>query len=369
MKKLGLILLCMLCLVGCKTTKTDETYNRYDASSTSIGFDTLISLTAYTQDEAEFKEYYSLLANQLTYYHQLFDKYNDYDGLNNVKTINDNAGKAKVKVDQSLIDMLKCAKVYSEISNNAFDITMGSVLNLWHDAREASSANPKQAYLPDMNDLQEAKKHTGWDLIEINDDTNEVFISDEKASLDVGAIAKGYALQQVSIALQEAGLQYGFINGGGNVVFINDKLGEPWTIGLQIPDYNALQAKSLLSFYVDSSTSFVTSGDYQRYYKVDDVYYHHIIDPQTLMPAKYARSVTILCNDSGLADALSTALYNLSYEDGLAVIEKAKEMSGLDVEAIWVFDDTCLPQTKLDFIEKDNYYIITSENIKNSIKK
>lgn len=368
MKKIVLIILCILCLGGCNQT-SNPTYQRYDASSTSIGFDTLISLTAYTKSEDEFKKYYELMANKLTYYHQLFDKYHTYDNLNNVKSINDYAGKEKVKVDQALIDMLLCAKSYSELSNNAFDITMGSVLNLWHDAREAANANPDKAYIPNMEQLSEAKKHSGWDLIEINDETNEVFINDEQASLDVGAIAKGYALQQVSLLLQEAGLQYGFINGGGNVVFINDKVGKPWTIGLQIPDYNALQAKSLLSFYVDSSTSFVTSGDYQRFYKVDDIYYHHIIDPQTLMPAKYARSVTILCNDSGLADALSTALYNLSYEDGLKVIEQAKKVTGLDVEAIWVFDKTCLPQTKLDFIEKDNYYIITSDKIKSSIKK
>ena len=86
--------------------------------------------------------------------------------------------------------------------------------------------------------------------------------------------------------------------------------------------------------------SLVTSGDYERYYEVDGKRYHHIIDPVTLFPADYFTSVTILCEDSGAADAWSTALFNMSYEEGLKLVE-----ADPDVEALWIFKDGTMKDT------------------------
>ena len=140
----------------------------------------------------------------------------------------------------------------------------------------------------------------------------------------MGAIAKGWAAQRVAEKITEGML----ISVGGNVCATGPKLadGTPWVIGIQDP--NAAD-KNLHTVYV-SQNSVVTSGDYQRAYMVDGKVYHHIIDPETLMPSAYWRSVSIICADSGLADALSTALFLMEQEEGQVLVKSC------GAEALWV---------------------------------
>ena len=120
---------------------------------------------------------------------------------------------------------------------------------------------------------------------------------------------------------------------GGNVETIGTKAdGKPWRVGVQNPDTSA--AKAYLHVLKLTDTCLVTSGTYQRYYEVDGVRYHHIIDPDTLMPGNTYDSVTILCNDSARADALSTAVFNMDPETGMAFVEAQD-----GVEALWVYPD------------------------------
>jgi len=143
----------------------------------------------------------------------------------------------------------------------------------------------------------------------------------------VGAIAKGWAAQR---AAEKAPTGY-LLSVGGNVCATGPKSeGNPWVIGVRDPDGAA--DDYLHTLYVERG-SLVTSGDYQRTYMVDGKFYHHIIDPETLMPSTYRRSVTILCDDSGLADALSTALFLMDREAG----QKLLDSTG--AEAMWVDGD------------------------------
>lgn len=140
---------------------------------------------------------------------------------------------------------------------------------------------------------------------------------DEDMSLDVGAIAKGYATKCLAEKLKEAGVTSALLSLGGNVETIGTKAdGKPWRVGVQNPDTSA--AKAYLHVLKLTDTCLVTSGTYQRYYEVDGVRYHHIIDQDTLMPENTYDSVTILCNDSARADALSTAVFNMDPETGMA---------------------------------------------------
>lgn len=361
MKKL---ILCFLLLFSvCACTSKDKTLQKYESSSLSIGFDTLITFSAYLESEEQFIAYNNIMSEKMGYYHQLFDKYHTYEGINNLKTINDNAGKNKVIVDQELIDMLLLAKTYYTLSDTHFDITMGNLLNLWHDHREANNNT-----IPTDSQLKQASKYRGFDYLEINDEENSVYITNENVSLDVGAIAKGYAVDQTIRHLKAEGLNHALLNAGGNVYFIGPKPSGPWSIGLQIPDINQMQTNSLISFLVDQDMSFVTSGDYQRFYMVDDQLYHHIIDPITMMPAAYFRSVTVLCENSAIADVLSTSLFTMSYEDGLALIEKVKANENIDIKAIWVFDDTNDLPTNVEYITKDKYKIILSPGLEEMVK-
>jgi thiamine biosynthesis lipoprotein len=221
--------------------------------------------------------------------------------------------------------LLDC-KTYYELSDGKVNVALGSVLYLWHEARNEGINDPVNARLPDINRLQEASLHTGFDTVIIDEEHSTVYISDPDVRLDVGAVAKGWSVQQVADSAPEGLL----ISVGGNVCATGpkDENNTPWVIGIQNPsgsDY-------LHTVYV-SKTSVVTSGDYQRCFAVDGKLYHHIIDPETLFPSTYWRSVTIICDDSGLADALSTALFLLPLEEGQKLLDDC------GAEAMWVDAD------------------------------
>ena len=147
--------------------------------------------------------------------------------------------------------------------------------------------------------------------------------------LDVGAIGKGYAAEMAKDFLIEKGVSSYVLNIGGNICAIGEKTnGNGWITGITNPDKTSEEA--FVCRVVIRDISLVTSGNYERYYVVNGVNYHHIIDPETLMPANYFSSVSIFAEDSGLADALSTALFCMSYEDGKALAES------LGVDVIWV---------------------------------
>ena len=260
-------------------------------------------------------------------YHQLFDIYADYEGINNLKTINDNAGIAPVEVDRKVIDLLLDCKAYYDLTGGKVNVAMGGVLKLWHEARNDSYNDPIHAYLPDAEALALAAEHVDLSCVEIDVDASTVFIADSQVRLDVGAVAKGWAVQRACKNAPEGML----VSVGGNVCATGpkDDQGTPWVIGIQDPD----DANGHLHTLAVTGGSVVTSGDYQRNFAVDGQLYHHIIDPQTLYPSEYWRSVTVVCADSGLADALSTALFLLPQAEGQALLDKSEAM------AMWVDRD------------------------------
>ena len=241
---------------------------RYQAQFLEL-FDTVTTVIGYAETEEEFSETVNAFRDELREYHELYDIYNDYEGVNNIKTINDSAGGEPVKVDRRIIDLLLFCREMYEATEGRTNVMMGSVLSLWHDARELGINDPERAELPDMGELEAAKGHTGFDALVIDEENSTVQITDPEASLDVGAVAKGYATQRACESLP-AGL---LVSVGG------------------------------------------------------------IIDPDTLMPPALWRAVTVLCPDSGKADALSTALFCLSREEGEALLEK------FGAEALWIRPD------------------------------
>ena len=322
---LTFLLIACLLLSGCAVASQPE-QKQFTATFLNL-FDTVTTIIGYAESEEAFREKAQSIHDDLERYHQLFDIYNDYPGIANLKTVNDNAGKQPVVVDRIIIDLLLDCKEYHRLTNGNVNVAMGGVLKLWHDARNDGIRDPQNAQLPSTEKLQEAAAHTAIDSIQIDETASTVYIADPLTRLDVGAIAKGWATQKAA-ANAPTGM---LISVGGNVCATGPKTasGTPWVIGIQDPNQND---KNLHTLYL-SSGSVVTSGDYQRTYLVQGNAYHHIIDPQTLMPAAYWRSVSILCDDSGLADALSTALFLLPLEEGLALVERC------GAEAMWVAED------------------------------
>lgn len=358
MKKL-LILALIIILTACSAPT--NTYTRYTDVSTTSGFDTSMTLLAYTKTEAEFNTYFELMKSEFSFYNELFDKYKSYNGVNNIKTINDNAGVQPVIVDDAVIDMLLQAKKYTQVSDY-FDVTLGAMLRIWHDYREKGIILNEQGLpgeVPTFEQLQAAMSKTGWDKVIIDETAKTVYLTEKGMELDVGAIAKGYATEKVALKLEEEGLTMAVVSGGGNIRTINTKPeNEAWAIGIQEPS-NIITSTNVDILSIPYSVSIVTSGDYQRaYYGPNETMYSHLINPKTLFPATNFRSVSVVTKDSTMADALSTALYMMSYEEGLEFVNAfnaSNPENRLDV--FWVVNEN------KDWHQGENFDYQMTENL------
>ena len=338
-----LIALILLNLTACGAPRL----TRYESQFLGV-FDTMTSIVGYARSKVEFTRYSQLIHDKLLEYHKLYDIYNDYEGINNLKTVNDNAGKAPVKVDKRIIDLIEFSKDWYKKTDGKVNIAYGAVLRIWHDYRERGTDDPENAELPPMDTLMEASKHTDINNMIINEKDSTIYLEDPEMSLDVGAIAKGYSTEMVSRIAEENGFTSGLISVGGNVRALGSKEGgQPWSVGIQNPDLSSEQKE--IKFVNAQDSSVVTSGIYERYYTVDGKNYHHIIDPVTLFPAIYFKSVTILCKDSGTADALSTAVFNMPFGEGQRFIESLP-----DTEVMWIFNDGEIKYSDhfIDYVKK-----------------
>ena len=323
--KRSLALLLTLALLLCGCTGAGEERKQYSATFLTV-FDTVTTIVGRDISEEAFSQKAQKVHDDLLVYHQLFDIYNDYEGLNNLKTINDHPGEA-ITVDRAVIDLLLDCKQFHELTNGRVNAAMGSVLKLWHEAREDGLADIANAYLPDADALAQAAQHASWDDVLIDEASCTVTITDPDLRLDVGAVAKGWSVQRAA----ENAPQGLLISVGGNVCATGpkDESGTPWVVGVQDPD----GGENYLHTLYLTSGSMVTSGDYQRTYLVDGEFYHHIIDPDTLYPGRLWRAVTVVCPDSGLADALSTALFLLPLEAGQRLLDECESY------AMWIDSD------------------------------
>lgn len=374
LKKLVLSLLSlsmMMIMTGC--SKKYELMNHYITGP----FDTITTYMSYVSSEDEFNEQCDYIEEQLNYYDQLFDKYNTYNGMNNLKTINDNAGKKAIEVDQPLIDLLNLSIERNRKISSKVNIAFGSVINIWHDYREEAESHDGVGTVPSDEELEKANQHTSIDSIEIDEKKKTVYINDALASIDVGATAKGYAIELIKDGLIEMGVDNFLLSGGGNVAshgqrkiqkegeFYLDDCADKFCVGIESPQDGNYAASAddpdseNEAVLVVQGESIVTSGDYQRFYQdVNGVRYHHLIDPETLYPAVHFRSVSIITEDSGLADFLSSAVFLMEYEEGLKLV------NSLDgVEAIWLLEDGKIKMSD-GLKDNDNVYIIEKSRLK-----
>ena len=279
-------------------------------------FDTASSISAADSSQADFNSHFDSVYNELLRYSRLFDIYKDYQGVVNLKYINENAAAAPVKADKAIIDLLLFGKQAYEITGGRVNIAMGAVLSLWHNASQAAAANPENAALPSQADLEAAALHCDIEKLIINENESTVYFADSQMSLDVGAIAKGFVCEKIADYIAENNIwSSAVLNLGGNIKTIGTKGGKSFSIAIENPSGGYLDVLS-----VSNGTGVVTSGDYQRYFTVDGQNYCHIISPETLMPPEYVSSVSVICADTALADALSTALFDMPPEQAIELL-------------------------------------------------
>lgn len=297
-------------------------------------FDTVSQVSSHAGDSLQqFEENASAVRDVLEHWHRLLDIYHEYDGMNNLSTVNRLAGGDPVAVDSDLIEFILYAKQMCTLTKGEMDISLGAVLRLWHDARASDVP-----CLPPEEELTEAGRHVGFRNVEIDEENCTVRLTDPLSSLDPGALGKGYAAEKAAQMLIAGGITGYALNLGGNVRCVGTKAdGSSWKTGIRDPQKN----DSIAVTVSIADCSCVTSGSYERYFTVDGVRYSHIIDKDTLRPAAGFSSVTVICSDSALADALATALFCMDYEEGLELVES---LDG--VAALWISDDKSMRYTK-----------------------
>lgn len=338
MKRLIALLLAVLLLVGCggsvPSAPAAPQPERYEYFTFDV-FDTVTQVMGYARDREEWNRFMSVYHDILLEYHQLYDIYNEYPGVVNLAAVNKSAGGDPVEVDDRILDLLELAKEVYTLTDGKNNVAAGAVLRLWHEARTAGLDDPAQAALPDEEALREAALHCNMEDIVIDREAHTVQLLDPEMSLDVGSIGKGYATQRAALDMQAGGLEVAYFNVGGNGKAMGFKPdGSSWSSGVETPWKDDPTLPAYLDALNISDTCLVVSGNYQRFYTVDGVDYNHLIDFDTLFPADRFSSVAVLCADSGLADGLSTGLFCMDYEEGLALVESLE-----GVEAKWFYPD------------------------------
>lgn len=246
-----------------------------------------------------------------------------YKPESELSRINAGAGIAPVKAEPEVIDTIADAVRIAKMTDGAFDPTVGPVVRLWKIGGD-------DARLPEAAEIKKALRLVGYENIVVDRGAGTVFIKKKGMSLDLGAIAKGYAADLAVDAMKKKGVRGGIVAVAGDLkLFGRRPDGSPWKVGVEHPrEKEGILAKLELT---DVATS--TSGDYERFFIKDGVRYHHIMDPKTGYPAKGMMSVTVVAKESWLADSMATGLFVTGPEKARRLAETHPEIETLMVDS------------------------------------
>lgn len=312
----------LLLLSGCGKA-TEKSVSKSD-----FYFDTIITITLYdTENDSLIDDCFALA----DHYENLFS---NTIAESDVSRINSNAGSF-VSVDEKTISLVQKSIAYCKKSDGKFDITLGRLSDLWNFSEiskntKSDTNEVDSSVLPSPSRIEKLLSHIDYKNIAIDDTNNQICLQDKEAKLDLGGIAKGFIADEMKQYLVDHDVHSGIINLGGNVLTIGNKQnGDPFSVGIQKPFSSTGEILGLLRI---DDQSVVTSGIYERYYRVNNKIYHHILDLSTGYPYENdLYEVTIISDQSADGDALSTICFALGLSEGMKLIE---ETDG--VEAIFV---------------------------------
>ncbi|NQT25885.1 FAD:protein FMN transferase [candidate division KSB1 bacterium] len=219
--------------------------------------------------------------------------------------------------DKEILDLIQTAIKIGSQTDGAFDITIYPLMKHWGFFDKSPS-------LPENKDIHRLLMHVGLDKLLLTD--NQLSKSDTLTQIDLGGIAKGYAIKGALEVIKEAGIQSALIDAGGDIYALGELYGKPWKVGIRNP-----RGEGIIGSFNISDLAVVTSGDYERFFEKDGVKYHHILDPKTGYPARGLASVSIIADNPVIADVLSTAIFVMGKDKGLAFLEKTKLAEALIV--------------------------------------
>jgi thiamine biosynthesis lipoprotein len=251
---------------------------------------------------------------------KLFTTFNE---SSQTSLINRNAGIAAVKVDQEVFDLIKRSKRISGITQGAFDISYGSIdKRLWNFDTTMTS-------LPDPRTAKQLVRLINYRNIILDEKKGTVFLKEKGMRIGFGGIGKGYAAEKARSFLKEKGVKSGIVNAAGDLTAWGcQPNGKPWTIG--IADPNA--SRHAFSFLDITNTSIATSGNYEKFIMIGGKKYSHTIDPKTGLPVTGIKSVTIICPNAEIADAMATPVMIMGIKAGLNMINQVRGLACIIID-------------------------------------
>jgi thiamine biosynthesis lipoprotein len=241
-----------------------------------------------------------------------------------VVRINASAGVRPVRASAEVREVLGTARQVSEWTGGKFDVTFGVLSGLWKFDHDQDNV------LPDMREVRRRLPLIDYRAIQIDESAGTVFLARKGMSMHLGGIGKGYAIDRGAAILRARGFHDFIIQSGGDMYAAGLKDGRPWRLGIQDPRAPADHTFARVDL---SDGTFSTSGDYERFFIKNGRRYHHLLDPAVGEPARGCRSVTIVANRAVIADGLSTGVFVLGPEAGMALIEQLPDVEGVIVSA------------------------------------
>lgn len=280
-------------------------YKKHEKTFIAMG--TVNALTVFCKDTcAHFDQAEGALKKAAAKVNELEDRLSVFKEGSDISRVNRSAGIRPQKVCRETFELLLRAKNFSALSGGAFDITTRPLSNLWNFGK-------KDCQTAEQKEVKKAMRLVNYRDLILDESNLTAFLHRTEQSVDLGGIAKGYAADEVKRILRECGIKSALINLGGNIVTLGTRPdGEDWHIGIQNP--LAERGQFIGTIPVREGTV-VTSGSNERFYMKNGIRYHHILDPRTGCPVQNGLlSVTVLCENSADADALTTALFVLGPE-------------------------------------------------------
>lgn len=237
-----------------------------------------------------------------------------------VLRINRSAGKEWVTVSPETIEVIRKAQEISNLSGGGFDITVGPLAELWRKARE-------RGIPPSIEEVQGKLNLINFRDIRM-DQEGKVFLQKKGMSIDLGGIAKGFAVDKAFELLKSLGYKNLIVNAGGDLRVGGFKVDQPWSIGIQ----NPRAPQRIMAKVSVSDTAIATSGDYEKFFFYQDKRYHHILNPKDGFPTEGCQSVTILFKEGMTADGLATAVFVLGPEKGFSLCRRLDGVQCLIVD-------------------------------------
>jgi len=310
---------CVLTFVSCSAGTAMPHAEAALVQRSQVSMGTAIQLSAWTTDQAA----------AVAAFDRVFLEFDRLDALmsvwkqgSDILRINAAAGKSAVTVSPEVRDVLRASQEVSEWTAGKFDVTYAALAGLWKFDQDIDGS------VPDRSQIAPRLPLIDYRAVQVDERAGTATLARAGMQVNLGGIGKGYAIDRAVTIMRGAGLTDFMIQSGGDMFVAGRRGDRPWRVGLQDPRG---APDTLFAAIELTDAAFSTSGDYERFFIRDGHRYHHILDPDTGEPAQRSRSVTIMAKNSTIADGLSTGVFILGGEQGMALIEKLPDVEGVIV--------------------------------------